>query len=142
MRKLVLFEVILHFAIGVGHLGCLFCLDAVFNIYGINGIMGEIATHGAWLPYFITMCIAAAFFLAGCYGLSALGIITHRLPLQKTAFLTMLVIFFGRAAWGIAMLIKNFSWLEIASTSVALLLGICYTPCLSIISERSRTQIN
>ena len=47
MRKLVLLGAILHFAIGAGHLACLFCLEAVFNIYGINGMMGEIAAHGA-----------------------------------------------------------------------------------------------
>lgn len=61
MRKLVLLGVILHFVIGVGHLACLFCLEAVFNIYGINGMMGEIAAHGAGLPYLITVCIAIAF---------------------------------------------------------------------------------
>ena len=66
MRKLVLLGVILHFVIGVGHLACLFCLEAVFGIYGINGIMDEIAVHGAALPYLITIGIAAAFFLAGC----------------------------------------------------------------------------
>lgn len=62
MRKLVLLGVILHFVIGVGHLACLFCLEAVFNIYGINGMMGEIAAHGAGLPYLITVCISIAFF--------------------------------------------------------------------------------
>ena len=46
MRKLVLLGVILHFVIGVGHLACLFCLEAVFNIYGINGMMGEISSSG------------------------------------------------------------------------------------------------
>lgn len=61
MRKLVLLGAILHFAIGAGHLACLFCLEAVFNIYGINGMMGEIAAHGAGLPYLITVCIAIAF---------------------------------------------------------------------------------
>lgn len=80
MRKLVLLGVILHFVIGVGHLACLFCLEAVFNIYGINGMMGEIAAHGAGLPYLITVCIAIAFFIAGSYGLSVLGLV-HRMPL-------------------------------------------------------------
>lgn len=137
MRKLVLLGVILHFVIGVGHLACLFCLEAVFNIYGINGIMGEIAAHGAGLPYLITVCIAAAFFLAGCYGLSVLGLI-RRLPLWKAAVVTMLVLFFGRAIWGVTMLVDSFTWLEVSSSAVALLLGICYVPCLGILSKERR----
>ena len=135
MRKLVLSGVILHFVIGAGHLACLFCLETVFGIYGINGLMDEIATFGAWLPYLITICIAIAFFIAGSYGLSVLGII-HRMPLQKIAVITTLVVFFGRTIWGITMLVENFSWLEMSSTSVAALLGICYIPCLGIISGR------
>lgn len=137
MRKLVLLGVILHFVIGVGHLACLFCLEAVFNIYGINGIMDEIAAHGAALPYLITVCIAAAFFLAGCYGLSVLGLI-RRLPLRKAAIVTMLVLFFGRAIWGVTMLVDSFTWLEVSSSAVALLLGICYVPCLGILSKERR----
>ena len=131
MRKLVLLGAILHFVIGVGHLACLFCLATVFNIYGINGIMSEIATHGTGLPYLITICIAVAFFIAGSYGLSVLGLI-HRMPFQKIAVITMLVVFFGRTIWGITMLIENFTWLEMSSSGVAALLGICYIPCMSI----------
>ena len=132
MRKLVLLGVILHFVIGAGHLACLFCLDTVFSIYGINGVMDEIATHGAWLPYLITVCIAMAFFLAGSYGLSVLGLI-RQMPLQKAAVITMLAVFFGRVVWGITLLAKDFSWLEVSSTSAALLLGICYIPCIRLI---------
>ncbi len=132
MKKLVLLGVILHFVIGVGHLACLFCLETVFSVYGINEAMDEIATHGAWLPYLITVCIAMAFFLAGSYGLSVLGLI-HRMPLQKAAVITMLIVFFGRTIWGITMLVDNFSWLEMSSTGVAFLLGICYVPCLRLI---------
>lgn len=139
MRKLVLFGAILHFVIGAGHLACLFCLETVFNIYGINGMMDEIAAYGTWLPYFITICIAVAFIIAGSYGLSILGLIP-KIPFQKAAVITMLVIFFGRVAWGIKMLVEGFSWLEISSTGVALLLGICYIPCLSIISEGRSMQ--
>lgn len=137
MRKLVLLGVILHFVIDVGHLACLFCLEAVFGIYGINGIMDEIAAHGAALPYLITIGIAAAFFLAGCYGLSVLGLI-RRLPLRKAAIVTMLVLFFGRAIWGVTMLVDSFTWLEVSSSAVALLLGICYVPCLGILSKERR----
>ena len=132
MRKLVLLGVILYFVIGAGHLACLFCLENVFSIYGINGVMDEIATHGVWLPCLITVCIAMTFFLAGSYGLSVLGLI-HRMPLQKAAVITMLAVFFGRVILGITMLVENFSWLEVSSTSVAFLLGICYIPCLRLI---------
>lgn len=137
MRKLVLLGVILHFVIGAGHLACLFCLEAMFGIYRINGIMDEIAAHGAALPYLITIGIAAAFFLAGCYGLSVLGLI-RRLPLRKAAIVTILVLFFGRTVWGVTMLVDNFSWLEVSSSVVALLLGICYIPCLGILSKERR----
>ena len=140
MRKLVLLGAILHFVIGAGHLACLFCLETVFNIYGINGIMDEIAAHGAGLPYLITICIAVAFFIAGSYGLSVLGLI-HRMPLQKIAVITMLVVFFGRTIWGITILVENFSWLEMSSTGVSALLGICYIPCLSIIAKRNAERL-
>ena len=139
MRKLVLSGAILHFVIGAGHLACLFCLETVFRIYGINGIMDEIATHGAALPYLITVCIAMAFFLAGSYGLSVLGLI-HRLPLQKAAVITMLIVFFGRTIWGVTMLAENFSWLEMSSTGVAFLLGAFYIPCLSIIRKEDEKR--
>ncbi|HCQ72740.1 MAG TPA: hypothetical protein DIT75_05020 [Rikenellaceae bacterium] len=139
MRKLVLLGVILHFVIGVGHLACLFCLETVFSIYGINGLMDEIATHGAWLPYLITVFIALAFFLAGSYGLSVLGLI-RQMPLQKAAVITMLIVFFGRTIWGITMLVENFSWLEMSSIGVAFLLGICYVPCLRLICVGNSKQ--
>lgn len=129
MKRLVELGIALHFLIGLGHLACLLRLDAVFRLYGINEFMSKVAAFGSALPYLITICIAAAFLLAGCYGLSALGAI-RRLPLQRAAFITMLVLFFGRAACGIVLLIQDFSWLELSSTCFALLLGICYVPCL------------
>ena len=128
-KRLVEAGVVLHFLIGAGHLACLFCLETVFGIYGINDFMEKVAAYGAALPYLMTVAIAAAFFLAGCYGLSALGRI-RKLPLQKAAIVTMLVLFFGRAVWGITTLAGDFSWLEVSSTCVSLLLGICYIPCL------------
>lgn len=129
MKRLVELGVVLHFLIGIGHLACMFRLDTVFRFYGIDGFMDKVAEFGSALPYLITICIAAAFFLAGFYGLSALGAI-RRLPLQRAAFVTMVVLFLGRAAWGIGLLIHDFSWLELSSTCFALLLGICYVSCL------------
>ena len=137
MRKMILLGSILHFVIGLGHLVCLFCLEKVFAIYGINEMMNEIATYGPIIPYLITICIAIAFFLAGSYGLSVLGLI-RKMPLQKAAVITMLIVFFGRTIWGITMLIENFSWLEMSSTCVSFLLGVCYIPCLSIISKETK----
>lgn len=130
-KHLVEAGVVLHFLIGAGHLACLFCLETVFGIYGITSFMEKVAAYGAALPYLMTVAIAAAFFLAGCYGLSALGRI-KRLPLQQAAIITMLVLFFGRAIWGVTMLLEDFSWLEVSSTCVSLLLGICYIPCLRL----------
>ena len=137
-KRLVEAGVILHFLIGVGHIACLFCLETVFRIYSINGFMEKVAAHGTALPYLITVAIAAAFFLAGCYGLSALGRI-WKLPLQRAAIITMIVLFFGRAVWGITMIAKDFTWLEVSSTCVSLLLGICYLPCLRL--DRGRTDV-
>lgn len=136
MKRLVELGLALHFLIGLGHLACLFRLDAVFRLYGINGFMSKVATFGSALPYLITICIAAAFFLAGCYGLSALGAI-RRLPLQTAAFVTMLVLFFGRAVCGVAVLIQDFSWLELSSTCFALLLGICHVPGLRLSKQNA-----
>lgn len=50
----------------------------------------------------------------------------------------MLVLFFGRAIWGVTMLVDSFTWLEVSSSVVALLLGICYVPCLGILSKERR----
>lgn len=120
----------LNAAIGIGHLLCLMNLESIFAIYGIDDAMAQIARYGVWLPYAITVVIAMAFLAAAAYGLSALRLIP-RLPLQRTAFVVMAIVFFGRALWGITILVSSFSCLELSSTIIALLLGSCYLPCLS-----------
>lgn len=121
--------IVLNTVIGIGHLLCMMNLESIFAIYGIDGTMALIAQYGTWLPYAITIVIAIAFLLAAAYGLSALRLIP-RLPLQHTAFVVMSIVFLGRAVWGITILVSGFSYLELSSTGIALLLGICYLPCL------------
>ncbi len=129
MKVLVKVGVILNILIGIGHLLCLACLEKMFAIYGISDVMGRIADHGAFLPYAVTVAIALAFFAVALYGLSALRAI-RRLPLQATAIAAIVTVFFGRAVWGLTMLVPGFTWLEFSSTCTALVLGVCYLPCL------------
>ena len=77
---MLLLGAILNFVLAVGHLICLFFLDVAFKFYGIDGMMNEIASHGACLPYVITVVVAGCFALCGFYALSAAGKI-RRLPL-------------------------------------------------------------
>lgn len=129
MKVLIKVGVALNLLIGFGHLLCMAALDKIFAIYGINDTMDRIAQYGAYLPYVITVIIAVAFFAVALYGMSALKVIP-RLPLQTTAMTTIVVVFLGRVIWGLTMLIPHFSWLELSSTGVALLLAVCYMPYL------------
>ena len=130
MRHIVKLGIALNAVIGIGHLLCMMNLESIFAIYGIDDAMVRIARYGVWLPYAITVVIAMAFLAAAAYGLSALRLIP-RLPLQHAAFVVMAIVFFGRTLWGIYLLVADFSCLELSSTVVALLLGLCYMPCLS-----------
>ncbi len=129
MKLMIKIGVALNILICLGHLLCMASLDKVFAIYGIDGIMDNIAQHGAFLPYAITVVIALAFFIVALYGLSALRAIP-RLPLQTTAMAAIVIVFLGRAAAGIATLIPSFTWLEFSSTLTSLLLAVCYLPYL------------
>lgn len=129
MKVLIKVGVALNLLIGLGHLLCMAALDKIFAIYGIGDVMDRIAQYGAYLPYVITVIIALAFFAVALYGLSALKAIP-RLPLQTTAMTTIVVVFSGRVIWGLAMLVPHFTWLELSSTGVALLLAVCYLPYL------------
>lgn len=129
MKVLIKVGIVLNVLIGVGHLLCLAALDKIFTIYGINDVMTQIAQYGSYLPCVITIIIAVAFFVVALYGMSALKIIP-RLPLQTTAMTTIVVVFLGRVIWGLTMLIPHFTWLELSSTGVALLLAVCYLPYL------------
>lgn len=127
MKRMIMLGVILNFAIALGHLLCLFDLDKIFAIYGISEVMDKFAAYGTYVPYLITVVIAIAFAVVAFYGLSALKNIP-RLPLQTTAFVVICIVFFGRVVCGLTMLIPDFTWLELSSTGVSALLGICYLP--------------
>lgn len=129
MKTLVKLGIALNFILGIGHLVCMADLQRVFTIYGIDTTMAQIAQGHACVPYLLTIVIASAFLAAAAYGATFLRLIP-RLPLQTTAFVVMAVVFFGRAIWGATLLASDFNCLELSSTAVALLLGICYLPCL------------
>ena len=129
MKTLVKLGVALNLILGIGHLLCMADLNRVFALYGIDKTMAQLAQGYACVPYLLTIVIALAFLAAAAYGLSFLRFIP-RLPLQTTAFVVMAVVFFGRVIWGATLLATDFSCLELSSTAVALLLGICYLPCL------------
>lgn len=129
MKALIKVGVVLNLLIGLGHLLCMAALDKIFAIYGISDVMDRIAQYGTYLPYVITVIIAVAFFVVALYGMSALKAIP-RLPLQTTAMSTIVIVFSGRVIWGLTMLVPHFTWLELSSTIVALLLAVCYLPYL------------
>ncbi len=97
---MLLLGAILNFILAVGHLICLFFLDVAFKFYGIDGMMDEIASHGACLPYIITIIIAGCFALGGFYALSGAGKI-RRLPLLWLGIFFVAFVFWGRAFFGI-----------------------------------------
>ena len=110
----------------VGHIACLFCLDKMFEIYGISKFMnGLSASYGASTPYVLTLVIAFCFLICGIYALSACGIIC-KLPLLKLGIFFIAVVFLLRVVWGISVMLDNFTWLEVSSTSAAALIGMLY----------------
>lgn len=122
------FGALLNFVLALGHLLCLFFLDAAFRFYGIDGEINELAMkYGSSFPYALTLVIALLFFVAGLYGLSGAGVI-RKLPLLKTAILTIAAVFLLRAFAGIAGMIAdgNMDPKEAANVSVALVVGISY----------------
>ncbi|WP_418982648.1 hypothetical protein [Alistipes sp.] len=89
------------FLLAAGHLVCLFRLDAVFRLYGIEPVMRRLAEQGAALPYLATAGIAAG--LAGCglYALSAAGVVRRR-PLLYPLLFGIGTVFLLRTAAGLA----------------------------------------
>lgn len=117
---------IINFILSIGHIACLFCLDQVFKIYGISEFMNQLSvTYGASAPYLLTVFIAICFLACGFYALTGCGII-RKLPLLKLGIFTIASIFLFRTISGIVMMLTNFSWLELSSTSTAALVGILY----------------
>ena len=89
----------LNIALAVAHILCMPWLDAAFRLYGIDGLMNQIASYGSFWPYVITLVIAACFALCGIYALSADGII-RKLPLLWLGIFSIAAIFLFRAGIG------------------------------------------
>ena len=120
---------ILHFIIAIGHLGCLFALDEAFDAYGIKDMMHNMVFGHVWILYTLTICLALAFTLAGLYALSATGDI-RRLPLTRTAIITIIVLYSLRALAGGWACVVDFNWLRLISSVIPAFLAWCYYPGL------------
>ena len=120
---------ILHFIIAIGHLGCLFALDEVFDAYGIKDVMYDMVNGHVWILYALTIFLAFAFALAGLYALSASGDI-RRLPLTRTAIIVIIVLYSLRAFAGGWACVADFSWLQCISSVIPGIIVWCYYPGL------------
>ena len=118
---------ILHFILAIGHIGCLFVLDEAFDAYGIKELMHNMVYGHVWMLYALTICIALAFAIAGCYALSASGDI-RRLPLTRTAIFVIIVLYSLRALAGGLACITDFRWLRCISSLIPAFLAWCYYP--------------
>ena len=94
------FGAALHFIIAIGHVACLFALDEAFEAYGIREIMHQMVSGHVWMLYALTIGLVLVFTVAGLYALSATGDI-RRLPLTRTAIITIIVLYSLRALAGI-----------------------------------------
>ena len=115
----------LHFLIAIGHIGCLFALDEAFEAYGIREIMHQMVSGHVWMLYGLTIGLVLAFTLAGLYALSATGDI-RRLPLTRTAIITIVVLYSLRALVGSISCIYDFRWLQFFSSLVPAIIAWCY----------------
>ena len=118
---------VLHFIIAIGHVACLFALDEAFEAYGIREIMHQMVAGHAWMLYAMTIGLVLAFCLAGLYALSATGDI-RRLPLTRTAVITIVVLYSFRALAGGISCICDFRWLQFISSLVPAIIAWCYWP--------------
>ena len=135
MRRLRL-GAMLHFIIAIGHLGCLFALDEVFDAYGIKDVMYKLVCGHVWMLYALTICLAIAFTLAGLYALSATGDI-RRLPLTRTAIVVIIVLYSLRALAGGWACVMDFKWLQFISSVIPAFIAWCYYPGI-----KDKIQIN
>ena len=135
MRRLRL-GAMLHFIIAIGHLGCLFALDEVFDAYGIKDVMYKLVCGHVWMLYALTICLAIAFTLAGLYALSATGDI-RRLPLTRTAIVVIIVLYSLRALAGGWACVMDFRWLQFISSVIPAFIAWCYYPGI-----KDKIQIN
>lgn len=119
------FGAVLQFLLAAGHFAALFFLDKAFQFYEIDGIMNEMASICAALPYLITVALVGGFAVAGIYSLSASGSI-RKLPFEKFVISAIFFVFAGRAIMGAISLFINFQTREIASTIIAAAVALCY----------------
>ncbi len=118
---------VLHFLIAIGHVGCLFALDEAFETYGIREIMHQMVAGNVWMLYTLTIGLVLAFTLAGLYALSSTGDI-RRLPLTRSAIITIVVLYSLRALAGGIGCIYDFIWLQFFSSLVPAIIAWCYWP--------------
>ena len=117
----------LHFLIAIGHVACLFALDEAFEAYGIQEIMHQMVSGHVWILYALTIGLVLVFTVAGLYALSAIGDI-RRLPLTRTAIITIVVLYSLRALAGGISCIYDFRWLQLISSLVPAIIAWCYWP--------------
>lgn len=117
----------LNIALAVSHILCMPWLDAASRLYGIDGLMNQIASHGCYWPYVFTLVIAVCFVLCGIYALSADGLI-HKLPLLRLGIFTIAVIFLFRAGIGCYSMFdkKQYSITDLSSVSISGGIGVLY----------------
>ena len=118
---------VLHFIIAIGHVACLFALDEAFKAYGIREIMHQMVSGHVWMLYALTVGLILVFCLAGLYALSATGDI-RRLPLTRTAIITVVVLYSFRALAGGICCIYDFRWLQFFSSLIPAIIAWCYWP--------------
>ena len=118
---------VLHFIIAIGHVACLFALDEAFEAYGIREIMHQMVSGHVWMLYALTIGLVLVFCLAGLYALSATGDI-RRLPLMRTAIITVVVLYSFRALAGGISCIYDFRWLQFFSSLIPAIIAWCYWP--------------
>ena len=118
---------VLHFIIAIGHVACLFSLDEAFEAYGIREIMHQMVSGHVWMLYALTIGLVLAFCLAGLYALSATGDI-RRLPLTRTAIITIVVLYSLRALVGGISCVNEFTWLRFFSSLSPTIIAWCYWP--------------
>lgn len=116
---------VLNFLLAAGHFAALFFLGEAFRFYEIDGIMNKIASHGAALPYLITVALVGGFTVAGIYSLSASGSI-RKLPFEKFVISAIFFVSASRAIMGAISLFINFQTREIVSTIIAAAVALCY----------------
>ena len=118
---------VLHFIIAIGHVACLFSLDEAFEAYGIREIMHQMVSGHVWMLYALTIGLVLAFCLAGLYALSATGDI-RRLPLTRTAIITIVVLYSLRALVGGISCVNEFTWLRFFSSLIPTIIAWCSWP--------------